>query len=175
MGQEQIKSEIRRFYMELMGKAADRLDMVDKRIVDLGPKLSRNHKLLLITECTADEVRDALFSMDSHKAPGIDGYNAYFYKKCWHIVGEEITSAVQQFFHTSSLPAELNVALISSIPKCENACQVKDFRPIACCTVLYKIISKILANRLQPVLESVVSSNQSAFVKGRLIFDKAMS
>lgn len=63
------------------------------------------------------------------------------------------------------------MALLTLIPKCENASSVKKFRPIACCTVLYKIISKILANMLRSVLSTVISGCQSAFVQGRLIFD----
>lgn len=57
------------------------------------------------------------------------------------------------------------------IPKSENASTVKEFRPIACCTVIYKIISKVLANRIQGVLDTVICESQSAFIRGRMIFD----
>lgn len=170
-GQEQIKQEIRNFYIQLMGQAAERLEMVDKWVIRRGSKISRQQQLVLIKACFTEEVKVALFSMDSHKAPGVDGFNVFFYKESWHIIGEEVTKAVQQFFETGWLPDQLNVALISLIPKCENACSVKDFRPIACCTVLYKIIAKVLANRLQCVLDTVISSSQSVFVKGMGIFD----
>lgn len=75
---------------------------------------------------------------------------------------------------TILLPREVNIALLTLIPKCENAAVAKDFRPISCCTILYKIISKILANRLVEVLDSVINQSQSAFVRGRLIFDNIM-
>lgn len=64
------------------------------------------------------------------------------------------------------------MALLTLIPKCENATSVREFRPIACCTILYKIISKILANQLKGVLDFIICGSQSAFVPGRLIFDK---
>lgn len=126
---------------------------------------------MLIEDCSKLEVNEALFSMDSHKAPGIDGFNVHFFKKYWHIIGDEVVQAIQQFFQTGTLPREVNVALITLIPKCANASTVKEFWHIACCIVLYKIISKILANRMKRVLTTVVSDSQSAFVPGRLIFD----
>lgn len=66
------------------------------------------------------------------------------------------------------------MALITLLPKCENASSVKDFRHIACCSVLYKIISKVLANRMKKVLTTIISENQSAFVPGRVIFDNIL-
>lgn len=69
------------------------------------------------------------------------------------------------------LPKEINMTLITLLPKCENVSYAKEFRPIACCTILYKIISKILTNRMKMVLDTLISESQSAFVKGRLIFD----
>lgn len=82
-----------------------------------------------------------------------------------------MVEAVKQFFHRGRLPKEINLALLTLVPKCESACSVMDFRPIACCTVLYKVISKILANRMKTVLETIIGGGQSAFVQGRLIFD----
>lgn len=145
--------------------------MIDKEAVRRGPRLQVRQQRELTKDVTAQEIKDALFSIDSNKAPGIDGFNAYFFKKSWAIIGGEIIEGVQQFFCTGYLPQEMNVALISLIPKKENATAVRDFRPIACCTVMYKIISKVLANRLQRVLDVIICDSQSAFVQGRLIFD----
>lgn len=66
------------------------------------------------------------------------------------------------------------MALITLLPKNLNATSVKDFRPIAYCTVLYKIISKILANRMKKVLDTVVGDSQFSFIPGRLIFDNIL-
>lgn len=72
------------------------------------------------------------------------------------------------------MPNEINVAMLSLLPKCNNAATMKEFRPIACCTILYKIIFKVLANRLKSVLDTIISGNQSAFVQGRMVFDNIL-
>lgn len=69
-------------------------------MVSKGPRLIVQQQRMLSADCSAQEVKDALFSMDSHKAPGIDGYNVFSFKKCWHIIGQDVVLAVQQFFHT---------------------------------------------------------------------------
>lgn len=80
-GKEMIKQEIRDFYSLLMETSADELTVVDKLTVDNGPKLNIQQQRLLNVDCSEHEVKVALFSMDSNKAPGIDGFNVCFFKK----------------------------------------------------------------------------------------------
>lgn len=174
MGQEKLKEEVRGFYKRLMGTAAEVLPMVDRDVINRGPRLAAQQIKKLAADCSEEEIKEALFSMNSHKAPGIDGFNVFFFKRCWHIIGKEVVEAIQHFFLTGVMPPEVNIALLTLLPKCENADKVRDFRPIACCSVLYKIISKVLANRLKGVLESIIGSHQSAFVPGRIIFDNIL-
>lgn len=84
----------------------------------------------------------------------------------WVKLGDSNT----KFFH-AYIKVRQNNNAITLLPKCENISTIKEFRPIACCTVLYKIISKVLANKMKMVLETVISESQYAFVQGRLIFD----
>lgn len=72
IGQESIMHEIREFYRGLMGTAAKELTMVDKLVMERGPKLQPSQQQFLTLDCTAQKVKDALFGMDSNKAPGID-------------------------------------------------------------------------------------------------------
>lgn len=132
------------------------MTMVDKMVMRRGPKLNAQQQAFLNADCTKIEVQDALFSMISNKAPGFDGFNVYFVKKNWHIIGRDVILAVQQFFQTGEIPTEINMALITLIPKFPNASSVKEFCPIACCSVLYKIISKIIAYRMKRVLDTVI-------------------
>ncbi|XP_010519158.1 PREDICTED: uncharacterized protein LOC104798680 [Tarenaya hassleriana] len=81
---------------------------------------------------------------------------------------------VKEFFRTSKLLRELNATIITLVPKIPEAAQLGDFRPISCCNFLYKLISKILANRLKLVLPWVISGNQVAFQRGRNMMDHIM-
>ncbi|XP_071694886.1 uncharacterized protein [Rutidosis leptorrhynchoides] len=108
------------------------------------------------------------------KAPGPDGYSSLFFKKAWSIVGKDVCSAVKEFFETGRSLKESNATLIALIPKTKTPLKVSDFRPIACCNVLYKCISKVITNRLKEGLDRVVSCNQSAFIPRRSIHDNIL-
>ncbi|XP_020249117.1 uncharacterized protein LOC109826498 [Asparagus officinalis] len=123
----------------------------------------------LSSPVTKEEIRLAVFSIPENKAPGPDGYSSSFYKSAWSIVGDDVTLAIEEFFKTGKLLGAVNSTSITLIPKVHCPQTPADFRPISCCNCLYKFISKILANRLQSVIGSIISEAQSAFVKGRQI------
>lgn len=107
--------------------------------------------------------------IDNDKALGLDGFGAYFFKKAWHIIKQDVIATVQDFFRNNRMYRAVNCSSVTLIPKHKGAKEIKDYRPIACCSTLYKIISKILANRLSKVLGTIVGNNQAAFVKGQKI------
>ena len=131
----------------------------------LSPVISanENEKLILIPSPT--EIRDAVFSLHADKAPGPDGFSAGFFHTHWETIGADIVREVQEFFETSKLPPSINETFIRLIPKIQNPKTVADYRPIALCNVYYKIVSKILTKRLQPLLPNIISENQSASSK----------
>lgn len=129
---------------------------------------------LLIKPFTDAEIKQVLFSMPANKAPGPDGYTAEFYKAAWPIIGPDFLVSVKSFFMTGFMPHGVNATILSLVPKSTEAKSIKDYRPIACCNMLYKVISKLLANRLKMVLPEAMVPNQSAFIKGRLLLENVL-
>ena len=123
---------------------------------------------------TADEIKEAVFQMGPTKALGPDGMNALFYQKFWHIVGNDVMNAVLEFLNNGVMLPNLNHPNIVLIPKVKNPEKMSEYRLISLCNVVYKIISKVLANRLKQVLPDIISPTQSAFVLGRLIIDNVI-
>ena len=117
------------------------------------------------------EVRKVVLDMERDKAPGPDGFSIAFFQVCWEIVKEDIMKIFGEFHAEGKFEASLNSTFISLIPKIPGASEMKDFRPISLVGSLYKIIVKVLANRLKGVLNKVISKTQSAFIKGRQILD----
>ncbi|WZZ27343.1 hypothetical protein YC2023_010744 [Brassica napus] len=91
------------------------------------------------------------------------------YQKFWDIVKEDLTHIVNQFLFEGSMASGLNDTNICLIPKTTRPNEMSQFRPISLCNVSYKIISKVLCQRLKKVLPDMISETQSAFVVGRHI------
>ncbi|XP_074299929.1 uncharacterized protein LOC141631111 [Silene latifolia] len=122
----------------------------------------------------AEEVIEALNQMHPLKAPGPDGMNCLFYQTYWHIVGPLVIHSVLGILDGAPMPDEMNYTHIVLIPKKKAPDKIRDFRPISLCNVIYKLVSKVLANRVKKFLADVVSVNQSAFTPGRLISDNVL-
>ncbi|KAL8108560.1 hypothetical protein AgCh_024870 [Apium graveolens] len=137
-------------------------------------KVSAEQNVMLLAEVDEKEVKAALFNMHPEKSPGPDGMSPGFYQKCWPIVKDDVVKLVKQFFITGAVNDQLKSTNIALIPKKQNPVVMTDLRPISLCNVIYKVISKVLANRLKQVLDNVISDTQSAFIPGRLITDNIM-
>lgn len=83
-------------------------------------------------------------------------FRSGFYKSAWSILGTEVTASIQNFFHTSFMPAAVNSTILSLIPKHPGASLITDFRPISCLNTVYKVISRLLVKRLKPILPSLI-------------------
>lgn len=126
-------------------------------------------------QVTMEEVHSALFSMESYKSPGPDGYSTCcFLKAKWDVLGSSIFQFVNQVFHNPKTIDEANQTLLTLIPKVVDLARASNFQPIALCNVIYKVVMKVLAIHIKNVLPNVISNNQSSFIAGRNSIDNSI-
>ena len=170
--EQQIVKAFSMFYNNLFKAGI----VVENTVVQeaLSPNISpeANEKLIAIPE--KEEVRAAVFAINPDKAPGPVGFSAGFYQSFWDIIGDDIYADIKSFFVSGHLNPRQNETHVRLIPKTTTAKKVSEYRPIALCTTHYKIIAKLLLKRLQPLLHSIISPSQSAFVPGRAISDNVL-
>lgn len=135
---------------------------------------SREDAARLMRPVQAAEIKEILFSMPCNKAPGPDGFPMEFYKAAWSVIEKDFVTAVQSFFIYGFMPKSINAKLLLLVPKTTDAETMSDFRPIACCNVIYKVISKLLASRLKATLPEAIKLNQCAFVEGGLLLENVL-
>lgn len=123
----------------------------------------------LMGSITIFKVKQAAFQLGKTKTPVLDGLNGLFYQCHWDIIQDDLLKLVRDFFSSGVLPSDLNKTIIALIPKNSHPESLDQFRPISLCNYAYKVISKILANRLKPLLCDLISEEQAAFVSGRQI------
>lgn len=129
---------------------------------------------LLVEEFKAEELRAALWQMHSTKSPGLDGMSPIFFQKYWSIVGPSVNKCVLHALNIGVMPNGINETYICLISKLKCPQRITEFRPISLCNVLYKIISKVLANKLKKIFPEVIDEAQSVFVPGRQITDNVL-
>ncbi|GJR49954.1 zinc finger, CCHC-type containing protein [Tanacetum coccineum] len=139
--------------------------------VDMPNMLSPTQRDSLEIQFSRDEIKRAVWDCDGDRAPGPDGFTFKFIKTFWDLIKDDVVRFVNEFFSTGLISKGCNSSFIALIPKVPNAKFVNDFHPISLIRCQYKIIGKLLANRLGSVIGSCISFEQSAFIKGRNILD----
>jgi hypothetical protein len=125
----------------------------------------------MVREFSEEEVRRAVWECESSKSPGPDGVNFEFIKEFWEYIKDDFVRVMEEFHANGKIVKGANSSFIVLIPKKKNPVNISDFRPISLVGCIYKVISKVLTNRLKKVIGSVVSETQSAFISGRQILD----
>ncbi|CAN0904410.1 LINE-1 retrotransposable element ORF2 protein [Linum grandiflorum] len=123
----------------------------------------------LVRYVSDSEIRNATFSVGVHQAPGVDGFSSCFFRHHWDIIKDELCGAVRSFFASGYMLKNINHTIIALLPKVKNPNSMAQLRPISLCQVLYKIISKILANRLAKLLPHIIGAHQIGFLRERRI------
>ena len=164
------------FYQKLLGEQNTNHTHVSQKIMEAGPILNTEQQLTLCSAITNEEIKEVIFSIPNEKSPGPDGYSSGLFKATWGELGPLVCQAIQEFFTTGKLLKECNLTNLVVLPKSPHPMNATDFRPISCCTVIYKSVSKIMCNRLNNVLPYIISPSQGAFVQGReLLYNVLLS
>lgn len=152
---KRLKPFITNHYKSLFSSRAGQ--RVNEVLQAVERKVSPSMNETLLKTFAEDEVEEALNSIGDLKAPGPDGMPSIFYKRFWDLVGDHVKSEVLAVLNGGPMPEGWNDTVIVLIPKVKNPQKLKDLRPISLCNVLYKLISKVLANLLKKVLPEIIS------------------
>lgn len=112
--------------------------------------------------------------MPPGKSPGPDGFTIDFFHHCWDLIKKDVWEVVEESRTSVVVIPTLNATFLTLILKEERVTNPKQFRPIVLCNVIYKIITKVVANRLKPILTHVISKEQEGYVEGRQIMDNVI-
>ena len=173
---EEIKQEAVRFFSEFLNQVPESYKGVAEEELQelLTYRCSQVECRQLEAIESEEEIRKVLFAMPNNKSPGPDGFPCEFFKTAWSVVSQDFIVAVQSVFQFGFLPKGVNSTILALVPKKLDSMEMKDYRPIACCNVIYKVVSKILANRLKKLRPRIIAETQSAFVQGRLLMENVL-
>lgn len=138
------------------------------------PNLNDDGKAILSANVDKQEVREAVFGMSSYKAPGPDGFQPLFFKHSWDLVVDDLWDLVKSTFLRGDINEQIAETLLVLIPKGNNPTSLKNFRPICLCNVVFKVITKVLVNRIRPFLDELVGPFLSSFIPKRSTSDNAI-
>ena len=153
-GEENVSAMIVDFYTKLFSSSNP--SGLESVIQHTKGVVSADMNASLIEDFTSLEVEAALRQMAPLKAPGTDGMPPIFFQHYWDCIGNDIVKAVLFCLNTSEIIPGLNHTFITLIPKVKSPEFISEYRPIALCNVLYKLVSKVLANRLKRVLPRII-------------------
>ena len=165
-----IKHHVLDFYQSLFSEQGSSNSIDYSIIDDVVPSMVTDvENSALVTIPSSDEVKAAVFSLDPSSSPGPDGFSGHFYQNCWDFISADIIEAVQSFFISGHLLPSINSNFMVLIPKSPDAISVDQYRPIVLGNFIFKVITKILAERLSHISCRIISPNQFGFIKGRHI------
>jgi hypothetical protein len=136
-----------------------------------GERMDEDTKNELEIPFSEKEIDDVVKELPNEKSPGLDSFNNEFIKNCWSIIGEDVKDLIKDFYNGSVTLESINSSFITLIPKLDSPSTPNDFRHISLLNSVLKIITKLLANRLQKIILKLVCTNQYGFLKNRSIQD----
>ncbi|WVZ95943.1 hypothetical protein U9M48_041644 [Paspalum notatum var. saurae] len=129
---------------------------------------------MLTRKFEEEEVRRAIFQMETNKAPGLDGFPPEFYQVFWNIIKNYLMTLFEDFHEGMLNINSLNFGTIILLPKSVDAKQIRQYRPICLLNVSFKIFTKVATNRISQVAQKIIRPSQTAFLPGRYIMEGAV-
>eukprot|EP00253_Pinus_taeda_P035520 PITA_35520 len=147
----------------------NRTEEIETIVSNIPRLITEEHNTLLLKPINLEEVEAAVKLLKTGKAPGPDGFTSNFFQHFWELIKWEVWKLVEESRSMRWMYPGLNATFIALIPKSENSNSLEKFKPIALCNIIYKIVSKVIALRLKPILPLIISPEQSGYVEGRQI------
>jgi hypothetical protein len=158
-----------------MGTEDPQLHTLVSNLWDEGSRVSNVENVAFALTFSHHELDEVLAQTKLDTAPGPEGFPVAFFKAFWPMLKPLILRILNEFALGRLDISRLNFGVLSLLPKVPGPDSIKLFRPIALINVIFKFISKAFAIRLSPIAHQVISPTQTAFIKGRLIHDGALS
>lgn len=152
----------------LFGPAPGYLFAISRDLSTNNEKLTGENNEKLTKPFSIEEIKNALFSMDTNRAPAPDNIPIEFYQHCWDVVKNDIVKIFDQFYEGSLDVQRLNYGVITLLPKISEANKIEQYRPICLLRCIYKWITKTLYLRADPFASNLFSMNQKAFIKKKI-------
>ncbi|KAK2650963.1 hypothetical protein Ddye_018452 [Dipteronia dyeriana] len=171
---EDMEKIISNYFTSIFTTSCPSQNDIDLILEGVQPKISRSLSRFLDSSFSGEEIYRVVFEMCPSKAPGEDGFPASFYQRYWDTIGLSVVAACLDVLNGRAPVFEMNKTVITLIPKVQIPESMVEFRSISLCNVLYKIIVKVLTNKLRSVLGEIISENQCAYIPGRLINDNTI-
>jgi hypothetical protein len=162
------------FYKDLFGPVIDSGIRLSGDVWSDEEKLNDVDRAGLDMNFSLEEIKDVIDHMEKNKAAGPDGFPIEFYQHCWDIIKFDVLHVFKDLFEHKIDLCRINYGIITLIPKSADADIIQKFRPICLLQVFFKIITKVLTVRANPVMSKLLLPCQTAFIKGRFIFDGVM-
>jgi hypothetical protein len=174
ISKEDIEAHVLQYFTDIFSAPSVHIEneLPDKYIPNI---VTTEDNAMLTAIPTVEEVKHAVFDLNGDAAPGPNGYSGHFYQHFWHIIGIDVVNSTQHFFLHNYIMPNLNSNLLILIPKVPSADKLDNFRPIALANFQFKLITKILADRLGIIASRIISIHQRGFIPGRHIHDCIMT
>jgi hypothetical protein len=162
------------FYKELFGPVIDTGIRLRNDVWTDDEKLDNLDCAVMDKHFSLEEIKETIDHMEKNKAPGPDGFPIEFFQSCWEIIKFDILQVFNDLFDHKIDLDRINYGVVTLIPKSDDADVIQKFRPICLLQVFFKIVTKTLTVRANPVMNKLLLPCQTTFIKGRFITDGVM-